>query len=67
MNDQISSDTYQNLVRASHFLHTATVLAGESCDADLKLCRALNGAIALLADTSRILVENSLREMQPRD
>ena len=66
MNVQTSITTYQALQRASQLLDTAAVLAAETCDANQQLCRALNQAVALLTDTSRELVEDSLREMESR-
>ena len=66
MTDQNIITSYQALQRASQLLDTAAVLAAEITDADLKLCRALSQAVELLADTSRALVDDSLREMELR-
>jgi hypothetical protein len=64
MNHQTTITTYQALQRASQLLDTAAVLAAETSDANQKVCRALNQAVALLTDTSRSLVEDSLRDME---
>lgn len=64
MNHQTSITTYQALQRASQLLDTAAVLAAYTGDANQKVCRALNQAVALLTDTSRSLVEDSLRDME---
>lgn len=63
MTDRTHSAPYQNLRRASELLDTAAVLAAETADADLQLCRALSQAVALLAEISRVLVEESMQEM----
>lgn len=64
MNHPTSITTYQALQRASQLLDTAAVLAAETDDANQKVYRALNQAVALLTDTSRSLVEDSLRDME---
>jgi hypothetical protein len=66
MNDQTNLAAYQSLQRASQLLDTASVLAAETGDANRQLCRALNQAVALLTETSRTLVEDSLLEMKLR-
>lgn len=66
MNEQNTVTTYLALQRASQLLETAAVLSAETADADLKVARALNHAVALLADTSRNLVDDSLREIETR-
>jgi len=63
MTAQTFSASYLNLQRTSELLDTAAVLAAETADADLQLCRALSQAVALLAETSRVLVEESMQEM----
>jgi hypothetical protein len=66
MKDQTNLAAYQSLPRASQLLDTASVLAAETSDANQQLCRALNQAVALLTETSRTLVEDSLLEMKLR-
>ncbi|MDY1019488.1 hypothetical protein SOM59_20635 [Pseudomonas coleopterorum] len=66
MKDQTNLAAYQSLQRASQLLDTASVLAAETSDANQQLCRALNQAVALLTETSRTLVEDSLLEMKLR-
>jgi hypothetical protein len=66
MNHQTNLAAYQSLQRASQLLDTASVLAAETGDANQQLCRALNQSVALLTETSRTLVENSLLEMKLR-
>lgn len=66
MNDLTATSAYQSLQRASQLLDTAAVLVAETSDADLKLCRALNQAVALLTATSRKLVDDSLRTLDSR-
>lgn len=66
MKDQTNLAAYQSLQRASQLLDTASVLATETSDANQQVCRALNQAVALLTETSRTLVEDSLLEMKLR-
>lgn len=66
MNDQAATRSFQRLERASQLLGTAVVLANETTDADLTLCRAINQAVVVLAETSRMLVDESMRDLSRR-
>ncbi|WP_040259308.1 hypothetical protein [Pseudomonas massiliensis] len=64
MTDHSTTPIYQKLQRASQLLETAVVLASETSDADLRLCRAINQAVVVLTETSFMLVSELMLELR---